>query len=241
MTDPNKDIQDEEQVDEVQEVETVNFKSGDLQADIPKPIYEAIKKNAGMESLRLKNQLKEYQDKVTEYESMLLNQKDEKKEEPSKGKEVFEMELQKKEKKIKELEDSFNSTNTRYNSMLKATAIADAIGKTGHQLVNAKQVQQLLNSEYKFELVNDNGNDVVIAKQGEEYISVDDAVQSFLNDEVNSHFILSNLKSGSGNRKSGEGQKQYSRSRYTEQDLKDPVIRKEYYERISKGENIPLS
>jgi hypothetical protein len=187
-------------------VEMTHFKGNGIEFDIPKSHYDAISGNFSLKFARKDKEFRELQNRYRELEDQMLSQQPPKPTDPPKKNEVYEMEIQKRDKSLAEIKKAHDDLSRKYNDMLKRMAITDAISRSGFQVVNQKQVELLLNSEFNFDLIQDNsGTDMVVAKKGEDFITVDDAVKSFLASENNAHFILSGLKSGTGTHKGGHG------------------------------------
>lgn len=238
--------------------ETFAFKIGDKELQLPKTVGEInLQEAIGQVIGRSRSEAKrEYDKTATELRTLIQNKdttlKDlqEKLEQmeldkmsvEERAKAEVSRELDKLRKEIEKYQGESKSAVDKYRNEKIENQIMAAISR--HPDVNnPQQVALLLRTIGAPDVVADQekGFDKVVLKLqidgAMQELSPAEAVDKFLGMPENGHFLKNNLRSGGG---SGAGGRKLPDGtiQYTEEQLRDPNVRKEMLEKIKRGEKV---
>lgn len=243
---------------EGQPVETFAFNIGGKEIKLPK-VIDGINLQEGLgqvigrsrseakkEFEKTASELRELLQKkditIEEFGQKLQQIEDEKLTTEERIKKETSREVEKLRKELEKVSGESKSHLDKYKNTRIENEILSAISK--HQVVNASQLSILLRAAGAADLAaEENGVDKVILKMkinGEEQVlSPADAVEKFLAMPENMHHLKNNLRSGGGSTAGGNKRPDGTIS-YTRDQLRDPAVRKEAYEKMARGEKVDL-
>lgn len=163
---------------------------------VQKGATEVINKRVASETFKLKEKYRTLQEQMNETNTRL----EEMKLASMSDKERLEHEAAVRKAKEDQLLSKVSETDSKFKSYFRDTELLKAIGD--YDCISPRQVLNLIKAEYKIDYVDNDGEVGIVFKNGDEALTVKDAVKTFLADPSNSNLVRSTLKPGSGTKTS---------------------------------------
>jgi len=231
----SEEIKDQE-VTEENQTDEKNSQSNEEEFEIyngfkvQKGTVDAVNKRVASETHKLKERYNETSEQLNalqqQLEEMKLNSMTEK--------ERLAHEEEKRKIEEEKLKNQVEEYGSKYKNYYRDTELHNAISK--FDVVNPKQVLNLIKSEYKTEFEESEDGINLYFNSGSNKVTVEEAVKNFLDDPSNSNLIRSNLRSGSGTKTSNQSKTEL-RTSFKRSEIADPnsEAAKEYHEALKQG------
>lgn len=228
----NEEATDTAKTDQVEETKTTeeeefeNYNGFKVQ----RGTTEAVNKRVASETHKLKEKYNTTQEQLNtlqqQLEEMKLNSMTEK--------ERLAHEEEQRKVEEEKLKNQVEEYGSKYKNYFRDTELHNAISK--FDVVNPKQVLNLIKSEYKTEFEENEDGINLHFNNGSNKVTVEEAVKNFLDDPSNSNLIRSNLRSGSGTKTSNQSKTEL-RTSFKRSEIADPnsEAAKEYNQALKQG------
>ena len=231
-----EEVKKDEVVEEVKKDEEVEELVDYNGFQIPKGALDAVNKRVASETYNLKQKNQKLQEELnnfsTQLEEMKLNSMSEK--------ERIEHEEALRKAEQEKLKAQVSEYSEKYKNYYRDTQLHNEISK--HNVINPKQVLNLIKSEYKTDYEETNDEINLFFKNGEDKFTVQEAVKKFLDDPSNSNLLNSSLKSGSGTKSGSNSPKKTLRTEFKRSEVRDhnSEAAQEYRDAMKAGLNPSL-
>jgi len=217
--------------------EEVDYSFNGKTVKLSKEIVESINRRVGAETHTAKERARQ----LEETNNTLSAQLEEFKLSQMTEKQKQEHNEQKRKDREAELERKASDSDSKFKNYYLETELFKAISE--YEVVNSKQVLNLIKAEYKSEFADIEDGIQVFFNNGSTKFTVQEAVKTFLSDPNNANLIKSSLIPGSGTKTTGTQTKTPLRTSFKRSEIADikSDAAKEYREALRAGLPVTLT